>query len=130
MHRFYAPGFVLQQEVALPEDEAHHLVKVMRLREGGRVAVFDVVGHEAVARVQKVDGRRVTVSALEERVTAEEPGIAITLAQAVLKSEKMERVIRDAVMLGVAAIQPLATARVDLPREAVRAGARGRHHRW
>src|SRR5204863_3803003 len=114
MHRFYAPGFVLQQEVALPEDEAHHLAKVMRLQEGDLVSVFDGVGHEAVACVQKIAGRQVTVKAVEKQVTAQEPGIAITLAQALLKSDKMDGVIRDAVMLGVAAIQPLATTRTEV----------------
>ena len=128
MHRFYAPGFVLQQEVVLPEDEAHHLAKVMRLKEGDLVAVFDGLGHEAAACVQKIAGRRVTVKAVEKRVAAQEPGIAITLAQALLKGDKMDRVIRDAVMLGVAAIQPFTSARTELPREAVRAG--GRKDRW
>ena len=128
MHRFYAPGFVLQQEVALPEDEAHHLAKVMRLKEGDLVAVFDGLGHEAGARVQKIAGRRVTVKAEEKRAAAQEPGIAITLAQALLKGDKMDRVIRDAVMLGAAAIQPLTSARTEVPREAVRAG--GRQARW
>jgi 16S rRNA (uracil1498-N3)-methyltransferase len=126
MHRFYAPGFVLQHEVALPEDEAHHLAKVMRLKEGDLVAVFDGAGHEAVACVQKIAGRQVTVKAVEKRVTAQEPGIALTLAQALLKSDKMDGVIRDAVMLGVAAIQPLATTRIDVPRAAVDS----RHDRW
>jgi 16S rRNA (uracil1498-N3)-methyltransferase len=128
VHRFYAPGFVLQQEVALPEDEAHHLAKVMRLKEGDLVAVFDGLGHEAAACVQKIAGRRVTVKAVEKRATAQEPGIAITLAQALLKGDKMDAVIRDAVMLGVAAIQPFTSARTEVPREAVRAG--GRKVRW
>src|SRR5438034_5771104 len=126
MHRFYAPGFVLQQDVALPEDEAHHLAKVRRLKAGDLVAVFDGAGHEAMACVQKIAGRRVTVKAVETRVTAQEPGIAITLAQALLKSDKMDGVIRDAVMLGVAAIQPLTTARTEVPRAIVDS----RHDRW
>ena len=130
MHRFYAPGFVLQQEVPLPDAEAHHLAKVMRLKEGDLVAVFDGLGHEAVAHVQKIAGRRVTVKAVEKRTTAQEPAIAITLAQALLKGDKMDGVIRDAVMLGVAAIQPFTSARTEVAREAVRSGARGRQDRW
>jgi 16S rRNA (uracil1498-N3)-methyltransferase len=130
MHRFYAPGFVLQREVTLPEAEAHHLAKVLRLKVGDLVAVFDGAGHEAVACVQTMAGRRVTVKPVETRVSAEEPAIAITLAQALLKSDKMDRVIRDAVMLGVAAIQPFVSARTEVPHAAVRAGARGRQDRW
>jgi 16S rRNA (uracil1498-N3)-methyltransferase len=54
--------------------------------------------------------------------------VAITLAQALLKSDKMDRVIRDAVMLGVAAIQPFVSRRTDVPMDAVKRG--GRQDRW
>ena len=40
---------------------------------------------------------------------AAEPTVSLTLAQAVLKGDKMDDVVRDAVMLGVAAIQPIVT---------------------
>ena len=124
MHRFYAPGFAMSADIELPEDEAHHLAKVMRVKVGELVAVFDGAGHEAVACVQAIAGRRVIVKAVEKRVAALEPGIAITLAQALLKNDKMDRVIRDAVMLGVAAIQPVMTAHTDVPRAAARVGGR------
>ena len=45
---------------------------------------------------------------------APEPRVAITLAQAVLKGDKMDDVVRDAVMIGVAAIQPIITARCEI----------------
>ena len=56
------------------------------------------------------------------------PTLALTLAQALLKSDKMERVIRDAVMLGVAAVQPFVSRRTDVPRAALRTGVR--QERW
>ena len=52
----------------------------------------------------------------------------MTLAQALLKSDKMDRVIRDAVMLGVAAVQPFVSRRTDVPMKAVASG--GRQDRW
>jgi 16S rRNA (uracil1498-N3)-methyltransferase len=128
VHRFYAPDLAFDREVELPKDEAHHLERVMRLKPGDTVAVFDGRGHEVIARVATVAGRRVTVRAIEKRVTVPEPGMALTLAQALLKSDKMDRVIRDAVMLGVTAIQPFLSARAEVPRAALRAG--GRQERW
>jgi 16S rRNA (uracil1498-N3)-methyltransferase len=127
MHRFYAPGLLWDRDFELPESEAHHLATVMRLKPGDTVAVFDGRGHEATARVQAIAGRRVTVAAAEARAPAPEPSIAITLAQALLKGDKMDHVIRDAVMLGVAAIQPFTSARTDGP-PAARSG--GRQERW
>ncbi len=43
-----------------------------------------------------------------------EARVAVTLAQAVLKGDKMDDVVRDAVMMGVAAIQPIVTARSEV----------------
>ena len=52
----------------------------------------------------------------------------MTLAQAVLKGDKMDAVVRDAVMIGVAAIQPIITERTE---SSVAALARGRRReRW
>ena len=53
--------------------------------------------------------------------------MSVTLAQALLKSDKMDRVIRDAVMLGVAAVQPFVRPRTDVPMKAVEKGGRQDH---
>jgi 16S rRNA (uracil1498-N3)-methyltransferase len=50
---------------------------------------------------------------------AAEPHVAITLAQAALKGDRMDAVVRDATMLGVVAVQPLVTRRTVVPRSAV-----------
>ena len=128
MHRFYAPDFSSAGEVQLPEDEAQHLARVLRLRAGDAVAIFDGKGREALARVASVTSRRVTLHVVEPRAAAPEPRVAVTLAQSLLKSDKMDRVIRDAVMLGVAAVQPFVSRRTDVPMKAVARG--GRQDRW
>ncbi len=112
----------------LPEEEAQHLARVLRLKAGDEIAVFDGRGHEALARVASVMSRRVSVQVVEPRAAAPEPRVAVTLAQALLKSDKMDRVIRDAVMLGVSAVQPFVSRRTDVPIKAVAQG--GRQERW
>lgn len=112
----------------LPDDEAQHLARVLRLKPGDSVAVFDGKGVEAMARVETVSARRVTVRVTQPGAAAPEPAVAITLAQALLKRDKMDRVVRDAVMLGVAAIQPIVSKRTDVPRAALRSGVR--QDRW
>jgi 16S rRNA (uracil1498-N3)-methyltransferase len=128
VHRFYAPDFSTSAEVQLPEDEAQHLARVLRLRAGDSIAIFDGHGREALAQVTSVTSRRVSVHVLEPRTAAPEPQVAVTLAQALLKSDKMDRVIRDAVMFGVTAVQPIVTRRTDVPMKAVKHG--GRQDRW
>ena len=128
MHRFYAPNFPSSGEAYLPADEAQHLARVLRLRPGDVVAIFDGAGHEALARVVSASHRRACVEIVEPRAAAPEPRVAVTLAQALLKSDKMDRVVRDAVMLGVTAVQPFVSRRTDVPMKAVMKG--GRHDRW
>jgi len=128
VHRFYAPDLADSGVVDLPEDEAHHLARVLRLRSGDTIAVFDGRGREAVARVESVSTRRVSVRVLDKRSPAPEPKVAVTLAQALLKRDNMDRVVRDAVMLGVAAVQPFVSRRTEVPLKALARG--GRQDRW
>ena len=101
---------------------------MLRLRTGDSILIFDGDGREALARVRSVTAGRVSVEVVESRAAAPESRVAVTLAQALLKSDKMDRVIRDAVMLGVAAVQPVVSRRTDVPMKAVAMG--GRQDRW
>lgn len=129
MHRFFAPALDPgDEEVTLPKEEAEHLMRVLRLGVGDRVAVFDGRGREFLARVASAARRDVRVQLLSRVEPAAELPVALTLAQAVLKADKMDDVVRDAVMLGVAAIQPLVTRRTETTVGALLRGARG--DRW
>jgi 16S rRNA (uracil1498-N3)-methyltransferase len=127
--RFYAPGLDLSiTETRLPADESHHLVRVLRLVAGDEVAIFDGRGHEFQARVILADRRGATVVIGDPIVTAPDPGVPTVLVQAVLKGDKMDGVVRDATMAGVAQIVPVVT-----DRSVVGLAALGRAHaseRW
>ncbi len=114
VHRFFAPALDPGDEfVMLPRDEAEHLTRVLRVGVGDTVAVFDGRGHEFLAKVSTALRRDVRVQLLSRIEPAAEAAVAVTLVQAVLKSDKMDEVVRDAVMLGVAAVQPLVTKRTE-----------------
>jgi len=108
--RFLAAIDPLSGTARLPEDEARHLSQVMRLRAGDDIAVFDGAGREFRARVDQITRDGATARLIEEQLAAPEPAVRVTLAQAALKGEKMDDVVRDATMMGVAAIEPLVTA--------------------
>ena len=114
MHRFFAPALDPGDEaVDLPREEAEHLTRVLRLGVGDTVAVFDGRGREFLAKVAAAERRDVRVQLVSRIDAAAEPSVPITLAQAVLKADKMDDVVRDAVMLGVAAIQPIVSKRTE-----------------
>jgi 16S rRNA (uracil1498-N3)-methyltransferase len=125
VHRFFAPSLDPGDEtVLLPRDEGEHLTRVLRLGVGDTVSVFDGRGHEWIAKIASVLRRDVRVQLVSRADAAAEPQVAITIAQAVLKGDKMDDVIRDAVMLGVAAIQPIVTKRTEATVAALVRGAR------
>lgn len=110
--------------ITLPRAEGEHLVRVLRLGVGDLVAVFDGRGHEFTGRVVAAARRDVRVQVLSRVEPVPESPVAITLVQSVLKGDKMDEVIRDAVMLGVAAIQPMVAKRSEITVGALLRGAR------
>jgi 16S rRNA (uracil1498-N3)-methyltransferase len=127
--RFYAPtASVVGSEVELPADEAQHLSRVLRLKAGDALTAFNGEGDEFSATVAAVTRTRVTIRLLGRAAARRELAVAVTLAQAVLKGDKMDDVVRDAVMLGVAAVQPLVTARSEVSLVALTRG--DRRERW
>jgi 16S rRNA (uracil1498-N3)-methyltransferase len=127
--RFFAPGLDPGDEsVLLPRDEAEHLTRVLRLGPGDTVAIFDGRGQEFLAKVILAERRDVRVQVLSRVEPAAEAAVPLTLVQAVLKADKMDDIVRDAVMLGVATIQPVITTRTEMTVAALVRG--GRVDRW
>lgn len=105
-----APDLV-GSEVALPEAAAHHALRVRRLAAGDALVLFDGKGGEYAATLAHAGRReaRARIVAFAEGVA--EPGRAVVLAQALVASDAMDAIVRHAVELGAAALQPLVTAR-------------------
>jgi len=116
------------RRVSLPADEADHLTRVLRLTSGACVRVFNGRGDEFEGVLADVGRGRAAVVIGERCTPAPEARVAVTLAQAVLKGDKMDDVVRDAVMLGAAAVQPVVTARTEISTAALTRGHR--RERW
>jgi 16S rRNA (uracil1498-N3)-methyltransferase len=113
--RFFAPHATESgATIDLPEEESTHVARVLRLAVGAHVRVFDGRGHEWDAMVHRVTRHTVAVTLQDEVIPRRESGVALTLAIAVLKGDKMDDIIRDAIMLGVIAVQPLVTMRTEV----------------
>jgi 16S rRNA (uracil1498-N3)-methyltransferase len=125
VHRFFAPALDPGDEiVTLPKEEGEHLTRVLRLSAGDTVSVFDGRGREFLARVVSAARRDVRVQPISRVEPPPEPRVALTLVPAVLKADKMDDVVRDAVMLGVAAVQPIVTKRSETTVAALLRGSR------
>lgn len=98
-------------EVGLPAAGAYHIVRVLRLREGAPLSVFDGNGNEFKAEIARVDGDKVTVRLGSQTPGTLESPLRVTLTQGISRSERMDWTLQKATELGVAAIAPVLTAR-------------------
>ena len=113
MHRFHLPPEQCAgPTLTLTDREAHHGLRVLRLRHGERAVVLDGAGGEMDCEVAEL-----RQDAIELQVTARKlvPPLPcqITLLQAIPKGRSLEDIIQKATELGVARIVPLLTARVS-----------------
>lgn len=128
MPRFYCPPpLPLSGSFDLPPDAAHHAARVLRLREGDAVQIFDGNGNECRGVIAELSGRRVVVGNIAATNTNRESPLQVVLAQALSSSEKMDWVIQKATELGVAEFQPLDTGRSVARLTAERAAKRIEH---
>ena len=102
------------QTLALPEETANHLVRVMRLREGDTCVLFNGDGHDYSATLTVAGKREVQVRIdAVDRVDNESP-LAITLLQGIARGEKMDLILQKATELGVAQILPVDSERSEV----------------
>lgn len=93
----------------LQGDEARHATKVLRLREGSPIIVFDGKGRSARARIGPVLSANEAAVAIEETLPSSPELPRITLCQSIPKGGNMDLIIQKAVELGVTRIIPLIT---------------------
>ncbi len=85
--------------------------RVLRLEAGDAITLFNGDGHDYPSRITGVSRGTVEI-AVEGRAAARpESPLAVTLVQGIARSERMDLMVQKATELGVAAIQPVATAR-------------------
>ena len=90
---------------------ANHITRVLRLRNGDALTVFDGSGGEFGARIEEFRKDSVVVAVEEHRPLERESPLPLTLAQGISRGERMDWVIQKATELGTARIVPLFTKR-------------------
>jgi 16S rRNA (uracil1498-N3)-methyltransferase len=116
-----------EQGLRLSGMASAHLIKVLRLRAGADVVLFNGDGFDYRARivVPKVEAAEVEV--LDRSAVALESPLRITLIQALCRGEKMDWVLEKATEAGVSAIIPVQSERTEVQLDAERAGKRREH---
>lgn len=115
------------QTLALPDEVANHLVRVMRLREGDGCVLFNGDGHDYSATLVAAGKRDAQVRIDAAVVVDTESPLHITLLQGIARGEKMDLILQKATELGVNAIVPVNAERTEVKLDAARAEKRLAH---
>jgi 16S rRNA (uracil1498-N3)-methyltransferase len=106
-HRFFVdPGTVNWERFPLPESIAHQVTRVLRLRDGDEIVVLEGDGQQVRCRIT---GTELEVLA-RESVEAE-PRHKLAVAQALLKGDHLEQVVRHGTEVGAFRFELIVTER-------------------
>jgi 16S rRNA (uracil1498-N3)-methyltransferase len=122
MHRFYVPSPLPPSGAcAVTGEAAHRIGRVLRMRPGERVFLFDPTGREVEAVIGQVRGAEVTV-ALAQELPPKPAEQRLHLYQALIRPNRYEWLLEKATELGAASITPVITERAQVrPAELGRA---------
>jgi 16S rRNA (uracil1498-N3)-methyltransferase len=95
--------------LSLDAEQAHYVGRVLRLRAGDALTVFDGSGGEYSATIDKVTKRQLNLSVGDHDSRDLESPLRIRLVQGVSRGEKMDIVVQKATELGVHRISPVLT---------------------
>lgn len=112
MARFYVPHPEIEDGILKVEgDEVRHIRKVLRLRAGDTLSIFDGSGKEYAGTI--VEERATSVSIRVQTIlpSKQESDLEVIFAQSLLKGEKMDFLIQKATELGVRRMVPFISSR-------------------
>ena len=112
--RFHTSQPLQSGELCLEAEPSRHIGRTLRMRVGDSLCLFDGKGSEAAAQITNVERDAVSVALQEPQLLDRESPLAVTLAIAVSRGDRMETVIQKATELGVAIIRPLLSERTGV----------------
>jgi 16S rRNA (uracil1498-N3)-methyltransferase len=129
MARFYVPQpWIENGMLKIEGDEVKHIRKVLRLKTGDGIVVFDGLGKEFEGTIIEERLSSIVIRIQNIFSSERDSPLEVTLAQSLLKGEKMDYLIQKATELGVKEIIPFFSSRsVPFLEKSRRLK---RHHRW
>ena len=104
---FVEPEWISGDRVVFAGEELHHLRKVRRKRPGDTVAATDGRGNFFTVRLAEFTADRAVGEIVKRRRLVGEPLLSVTLAQGIIRSQRMDWLVEKATELGARAVIPV-----------------------
>lgn len=114
-------------QLDLPENAAHHAQRVLRLKAGDQVTLFNGDGHDYRCELLRVSKEGVTARITGQAPVERESPLNVMLAQCISSGDRMDLTLQKSVELGIGTIQPLAAERSVVKLSGERAEKRVQH---
>ena len=114
-------------ELEIDAEKTHYLSRVLRLRVGDSIIIFNGTGAQFSASITVLQKSRATLAVHDALPAATESGFKLHLAQGISRGERMDFVVQKATELGVKRITPLLTEHGVVKLAAERAEKRQQH---
>jgi len=100
------------QFITIKADDAHHITRVMRMKENDQVIVSDSETRTVIAKIVELGSQEVKLEIVDEQVKNTEPNWQVSIAQALPKGDKMELIVQKCTEIGAAQFIPFESQRV------------------
>ncbi|MCF6438028.1 16S rRNA (uracil(1498)-N(3))-methyltransferase [Pseudoalteromonas luteoviolacea] len=127
-HIYQPSDLVINQPTTLDEDAAGHIARVLRMKEGEHVSLFNGQGGEYLAKITAISKKTVEVTPFEFVDKCVESPLKVHLGQGISRGDKMDFTIQKSVELGVSEITPLFTTRCGVKLSGERLAKK--HQQW
>lgn len=111
---FVNQEFFLNKKIILEKSSSHHLIKVLRKKEGDELVLFDGKGNSCLGVISKIYRSEVQLDVIDIFKKSLRSGIEINLGQSLIKNDPFNLTIQKATELGVTSFHPLITDRSEL----------------
>ena len=111
---FVNQEFFLNKKIILEKSSSHHLIKVLRKKEGDELVLFDGKGNSCLGVISKIHRSEVKLDVIDIFEKSLRHGIEINLGQSLIKNDPFNLTIQKATELGVTSFHPLITDRSEL----------------
>ncbi|PIE38069.1 MAG: 16S rRNA (uracil(1498)-N(3))-methyltransferase [Gammaproteobacteria bacterium] len=126
--RFYSSKALCGDSPLVLDDKVSaHIARVLRMRVGEEVILFDGNGGDCGAKIIEIHKKAVIVQVGKRNHQERESPLAVHLGIGMSRGERMDFVIQKATELGVSEITPLATERCGLKLKGERQDKKRRH---
>ena len=102
---------ISESNVILKDENMHHLINVLRKKEGDSIIVCDMSGYDYECSIKEIQKEKVILEITDKFGNTSEPKVKITLFQGLPKGDKLSLIVEKGVEAGLYDIVPVSMAR-------------------